>query len=486
MRKLAVSGLILGLGLSSSFAEHSENNPSNVDIIVESSANQRTIEETIHYKKTVTTNQSPKGIVIIPSDQSAADQNPFSDPNHFESSFRNGKLEFKTKKLTLTINQDGIEVNGDFYQWKNEERSIGVFNSAEKVQVEKLKNGIKVTVNWSRHVPPRYKDDILELTKETVKTTEDVQWSLWDPSGNIDSDVQKLDSADKINNLVTLINPFLKKPCNKKLYLDANASYKEKAINNAIELAGKTFRGDARDDILLEFFLNNYSVGFDVDEVLELASATFRGDARDELLFNAAQAYLYFYTEEEIIKLSNSTFRGDNRDRILKLLATRKTGFYPSPVILKPAIGEADMERSRFVSNLINTARQTTNSSSQNKILLDGFESNLDQNFSLTEVLKIARSTTNSTTQNNVLVIAAERYRKRWSQEDFRILARATTNSSTQNYILEIASVALIHKPNRFYDGNHDHGHSGRGSSAKVQVDIKGADKAEVDVRIKQ
>ena len=224
MWKLAVSGLILGLGYSSGFAQESHDTPSAIDIIVEAGSNQSTIEESVHYRKTVTTSQSPKGIVIIPSDESTIDQNPFSDPDHFESSFQNGKLEFKTKKLTLTVDQNGIEVNGDFYQWKDEERSIGVFNSAEKVQVENLDNGVKVTVNWSRHVPPRYKDDTLELTEGTVKTTEDVQWSLWDPSGNVDSDVQKLDSAHKINNLVSLINPFLKKPCNKKLYLDANAS----------------------------------------------------------------------------------------------------------------------------------------------------------------------------------------------------------------------------------------------------------------------
>ena len=486
MKKLAISSLILGMGLTNAFGNHHETAPSAIGIVVDSNSS-TTVQEEIHYKKTTTTHAAPRGIVIIETDQPEQDQNPFEDPNHFESSFQNNKLEFRTKKLTLIIGKEGVEVNGDFQQWKNEERSMGVFNSAEKVDVEELGDGIRVTVNWARHVPPRYKDDILELSKDRVKTTEDVQWSLFDPSGDVDSNVQKLDSADKINNLISLVNPFLKEPYNKKLYLDANASYKERAIHNAITLANKTYRGDARDDILLEFFLHNYGVGFDPDEVIQISNATYRGDARDEILYNAAQAYLYFYTEEEIIKLSNHTYRGDNRDRILKLLARRKAGFYSSNVILKPAINEADLERSRYVSNLISTARQTTNSSSQNRILLDGFEANLDLQFSLTEVLKIARATTNSTSQNSILVSAAEHYQKRWSQEDFRILARATTNSSTQNYILEIASRVLIHKPGRFYDQDlkDEYRSDSKPSQAKVQVDIEGAENAEVDVRIK-
>ena len=491
MKKFAISSLILGLGITNLFAGDPPEEPSVVGIIVDG-AGSTTVKEEIHYKKTTTHNPGTKGIVIIPTQtREAKDMNPFKDSNHFESSFVDSNLEFRTKKLTLIISKDGVNVNGEFHQWKDEERSMGVFNSAEKVSVEEISSGFKVTVDWARHVPPRYKADILELTTEQVKSTVDVEWSLFDPSGDVASEIQKLDNSDKINNLISLINPFLQEPFNKRLYLEANATYKERAIRNAIELANKTYRGDARDDILLEFLLNNYAVGFNPDEIIQISNATYRGDARDEILYTATQAYLYFYSEEDILKLSKNSYRGDNRDRILKLLATRRAGVSPGQVIIKPRFDEGDLDRSRYVSNLIKTARQTTNSSSQNSILVDGFVSNIDLGYSITEILKIARATTNSSSQNHILVKAAEYYRNRFDQDDFRILAHATTNSSSQNYILGIASEQLIRKPRRFYNDDPDlkeeyRGNRGDSQSTKVKVDIEGVDNAEVDIRINQ
>lgn len=421
------------------------------------------VEERLTYERRVTqTTVNPDGIVIIPGDNENPDeiQNPFEDPLHFEvtEAVAEGAITYRTKNLTLGIAEDGATINGEFHQWRHKNYSWGVFDRAREIDVSvQTEDGVKVIVdvNWTRKVWGSSGRDTIELSKDEFKTTEEVSDSILDLANDFEQGILKLDSAAKINKLVSLINPFLAEPYTKRLVVEENLTQRERFIQKLIAQSKDLFGAGAQNEFLKRKFIQNYKMGFSAEELIQIADASFGADAQNEILHMGAQAYLYFYSEDDIRKVAKAAFGVDAENKILMLLAERGAGSQANVIRQIPGTSEADLERSRFVSDLLDTARATTSASAHNRILRDGFNNNLDLRFSLTDVLRIARATTSASSQNQILRKAAEYYGPRWSQEDFRILARATTSSSAQNSILEIAADYLNNRRGSgFYDSD--------------------------------
>lgn len=513
-KKLAISSLIIA---SSVYQVSADTDDFADSIIIQTSGSETTVEESLHYKRTTKTVNTGETTVVVPTEQDEIDpNNPYSDSKYFTKVFDKEAetLTFKTKIMTLVIAKDGVTVNGTFHQWKNNEKSMGIFNSAEDVSIETIDNGFKIVVNWERHVPPRYKDDELTITEDSVKTTEDVEWSVMDWSGDVSSDIQKLNSSDAVNSLVTLINPFLSKPFHGRLYQKENMTYREMLVDRIIEQGNKLYGSDAENEFKREAFLKHYKVGFTADELIRLGKSMYGSDAENEILYMGAQAYLYSYTIDDLNRVADASYGSDAENRVRALinqknLLAKDEGI---PVVRDiPGHSMEEIDRSRYISKLIQVANDTRSSSSQDRILYDGLRNNLEREFSVTDILRIARATRSSGAEDEILVFAAKVYKNRLTQDDLKRLARATRSSSAQDEITMIQAAALG-ATNRFYDRDLKPGYGddyydsdtkpgyGGGYSdtkpqyndqkspgkAKVKVQIDGAGDADVDIKINQ
>lgn len=506
MRKFAIS---IAISLVASTSVQAQQVTMESIVVDDGGSSTTVVEERMTYQRRVTqTGESPSGIVIIPGDSADSGEesdNPFEDPEHFEITDDPvaGVLLYRTKNLTLKVAEDGVVINGDFHKWRHKNYSWGVFDRAREIEVKvESDEDVKITVdvNWKRTIWGSAGKDTIELSKTEFKTTEEVTDSILDLGNDFDQGILKLDSSQKINKLVSLINPFLAEPYNKALVQSENLSQREQLIERMISQAQELYGADAENEFLKRKFIQHYKVGFTADELIKIAQAAYGADAENEILKMGAQAYLYFYSEDDIKKVGKAAYGADAENEILMLLTERGAGSQAGVIREIPGTSEEDMERSRFVSDLIATAKDATTNASRNRILMNGFMDNLDLNFSLTDIMRIARLTTTNAARNELLEYAARHYGRKWSQDDFRVLARAATTNAARNRILELSAEYLTDRAGSgFYDsdfkddyrssdGDYKDGHNGgdlkEGSDTRVDVRINSGSGSNVRVDV--
>ena len=88
------------------------------------------------------------------------------------------------------------------------------------------------------------------------------------------------------------------------------------------------------------------------------------------------------------------------------------------------------------------------------KVLIAGFEQNLHRNFSVTDIKRISRNINNKVSTDRLILKAANYYKYRWTQEEFKMLSDATVYTESSDQITALAA-SQIGKPRRmgaFYD----------------------------------
>ncbi|MCJ8346861.1 hypothetical protein MJH12_15065, partial [bacterium] len=349
--------------------------------------------------------------------------------------------------------------------------------------------------------PPRYKDDELTITENHIKTSENVDWSIFDWAGDVSSDIKKLNSSDAINSLVNLINPFLAQPFQGRLYQKENMTYREMLVERIVEQSKKLIGPTAQNEFITESFLSYYKVGFSSSELINLAESLIGPTAKNKLLYMGAQAYLYSFKIDELNQVANASVGPTSKNKILHLISQKSLlGSDKVVDIVReiPGYATEDIERSRYISKLIQVAKGTRTSAAEDEILFNGLRNNLEREFSLVDILRIARATRTSRAQDRILLFAARAYRKKWSQSDLHTLARATRTSSAEDEVTMIRA-EMLGATNRFYNRDVKPGYSDYDSDydtksryqkpqgkSKVSVKIEGSGDAEVDIRINQ
>ena len=453
MKKFAISGLLIGLSMVTTI---SHSNPTSDDLIF------RGGDSETYYRGTVNHHHVPGNVVVIPGDKKTGKDgrdNPFKNPDHFvtQESLSDQTLRYRTKNIDMKVAEDGVTINGDFHEWRRKNDSWGIFDRARKAEISvssKSKVTFQIKVDWQRPIWQSAGQDNLLLDKNQIRTSEEVSKSLFNLGNDFESGVMKLDSAEKINKLVSIVNPYLAKPYTKRLIIKDNLSAKERVIETIITQADALHGTAAENEFLRQKFIENYWIGFNADDLIKIAKAAFGTAAENEILLIGAKAYLYYYSEEDIRKVAKAAFGTAAENEILMLLAKKGAGSGQGPVVSVEGYTEADLERSRFISDLINAANRSSNSESSDRILIAGFEQNLHRNFSVTDIKRISRNIANKASTNRLLVKAANYYKHRWTQEEFKLLSDATVYQQASDQITALAA-SQIGKPRRigaFYD----------------------------------
>lgn len=486
MNRLLVGMLFFGLSVGFTNAQ---DDPYTEDIV---------IENPISHSKNLR-HHHVDNVVIIPGDNAsrgADSNNPFNRDDHYEinESIEDQTLHYKTKNLNLKIAEDGATINGDFHEWRRKNSSWGIFDRAREAQISVTGQSavvLSITVDWKRPVWQSAGQDTLRLSKSEVRTSEEVSKSMFNFGNDFESGVLKLDSADKVNKLVNLINPYLAKPYTKRLVLLDNLGPKERVIETIITQAEALHGQSAENEFLRQKFIENYWIGFSADDLIRIASVAHGQSAENEILYIGARAYLYYYNEEDIRKVAKAAHGQSAENQILMLLARKGAGTGEGPVVAVEGYTEADIRRSRFISELIDVANRTSNSSASDEILIQGFKNNLHRNFSVLDVIRISRSINNTNSKDNLILLAAEYYKHRWSQDEFQVLTSAVSSSSLSDRITTIAA-SQIGKPRRsgaFYDsGNGGDVNYGLGlqqpvSSSNLNMNFEGDADVSIEIR---
>lgn len=436
-----------------------------------------------------------ENVVVIPGDKEvkgSAGDNPFKDANYFEvSEDRESKtILYKTKNMDMKVAEDGVTINGDFHQWRRKNNSWGIFDRAREAEI-KVSNRSKVTfsvkVDWKRPIWRSEGQDNLQLDKNEVRTSAEISQSLFNFGNDFRSGVLKLDSAEKLNKLVNLLNPYLAKPYTKRLLLMNNLSAKERVIETILIQAKALHGQTAENEFLRQKFIENYWIGFSADDLIRIASAAHGQTAENEILYIGARAYLYYYNEEDIRKVAKASHGQTAENQILMLLARKGAGSGEGPVVAVEGYTEADIRRSRFISELIDAANRTSNSSTSDQILIEGFKNNLQRNFSVLDVIRISRSVNNTSSKDSLLLLAAEYYKHRWTQDEFQMLSSSVSSSSISDRITTLAA-SQIGKPRRsgaFYDADADLGQDLNRSGSVSNLNMKIEGDADVNIKIR-
>ena len=359
MKKFAISGLIVGLSLVTTV---SQANPSSDDLIFRGGDS-----ETYHrgnVKKHV-----PGNVVVIPGDKKSGQSgrdNPFNNPAHFDikENRQSQTIRYRTKSLDMKVAEDGVTINGDFHEWRRKNDSWGVFDRAREAEISvsnKSKITFQIKVDWQRPIWQSAGQDNLLLDKSQIRTSEEVSKSLFNLGNDFESGVMNLDSAEKINKLVNVINPYLAKPYTERLVIKDNLSAKERVIETIITQADALHGTTAENEFLRQKFIENYWIGFNVDDLIKIAKAAHGTTAENEILLIGAKAYLYYYSEEDIRKVAKAAHGTTAENEILMLLAKKGAGSGQGPVVSVEGYTEADLERSRFISDLINIIQNMNN-----------------------------------------------------------------------------------------------------------------------------
>jgi len=464
-----------------------QDDPNTEDIIIENS---------ISHSKSLR-HHHVDNVVIIPGDDAsrgADSNNPFKRDDHYEinESIEDQTLHYKTKNLNLKVAEDGATINGEFHEWRRKNSSWGIFDRAREAQISFTGQSavvLSITVDWKRPVWQSAGQDTLRLSKSEVRTSEEVSKSIFNFGNDFESGVLKLDSADKVNKLVNLINPYLAKPYTKRLVLLDNLGPKERVIETIITQAEALHGQSAENEFLRQKFIENYWIGFSADDLIRIASVAHGQSAENEILYIGARAYLYYYNEEDIRKVAKASHGQSAENQILMLLARKGAGTGEGPVVAVEGYTEADIRRSRFISELIDVANRTSNSSASDEILIQGFKNNLQRNFSVLDVIRISRSINNTNSKDNLILLSAEYYKHRWSQDEFQVLTSAVSSSSVSDRITTIAA-SQIGKPRRsgaFYDsgngGDVNYGLGLQNSSSNLNMNFEGDADVSIEIR---
>tara|TARA_Y100000589_G_scaffold10613_2_gene8792 strand:- start:725 stop:2152 length:1428 start_codon:yes stop_codon:yes gene_type:complete len=453
MKKFAISGFLVGLSMLTTL---SHANPSSEDLIF------RGGDSETYHRGTVNEHHVPGNVVVIPGDKKNGKDgrnNPFTDPDYFvaKESLSNQFIHYRTKNLDLKVAEDGVTINGDFHKWRRKNDSWGIFDRAREADISvssRSKVTFQIKVDWQRPIWRSAGQDNLLIEKNQVRMSEEVSKSLLNLGNDFESGVIKLDSAEKINSLVSVVNPYLAKPYTKRLVIKDNLSAKERVIETIITQAEALHGATAENEFLRQKFIENYWIGFSADDLIKIAEAAHGASAENEILEIGARAYLYYYSEEDIRKVAEAAHGASAENEILMLLAKKGAGSGRGPVVSVEGYTEADLERSRFISELISAANRSSSKDSSDRILTAGFEQNLHRNFSVTDIKRIARNINSSSTKDRLILRAASYYKHRWTQAEFKMLADATSYTASSDQITALAA-SQIGKPRRsgaFYD----------------------------------
>jgi hypothetical protein len=410
--------------------------------------------------------------------------NPFSDPDYFESSYEDSSktLFFKTKKLCITLNGQGATINGEFHQWRVREKSWGIFNSDETISIEHNQDvyndepGYEVTIKWARRVPPRFKDTVLKISKSMMSSTEDLEWSLIDPSGNVEQEMIQLNSADKLNSLVSFLNPYFEEPYTKELFIPENATYKERLMQRLLTTSSETHSQSSHDEILVKGFMNHYTIGFTYDEVLQLSKATYQSFNHDEILMSAAKAYLYVYSDDEIRQLSSSVHSTSIRDEILKLLAFKdENGSGVSNIAEHTS--QSHSTNYNAVRDLIRLSRGEGPESEKTEIIMNGINRlKYTTVLSAVELCTLADSVSGSKNHDNILMTGMKAYADFYDYNEAEKIIENAVSYKTERKLRNIyagGGTAKIEE-NRFYTGNNGptiHIEGTQGSNVTIETE---------------
>ena len=470
MKKFAISGLLLGLSMVISI-NHS--NPTSDDLIF------RGGDSETYHRGTVNHHHVPGNVVVIPGDKKSdkdGRSNPFKNPDHFvtKENLRDETIHYRTKYLNLKVAEDGVTINGDFHEWRRKNNSWGIFDRAREAEINvssKSKVTFQIKVDWQRPIWRSAGQDNLLLDKNQIRTSEEVSKSLFNLGNDFESGVMKLDSAEKINKLVSIVNPYLAKPYTKRLVIKDNLSAKERVIETIITQADALHGATAENEFLRQKFIENYWIGFSADDLIKIADAAHGATAENEILLIGAKAYLYYYSEEDIRKVAEASHGATAENEILMLLAKKGAGSGQGPVVSVEGYTEADLERSRFISDLISASNRTNSSDSSDRILIAGFEQNLHRNFSVTDIKRISRNINSSGSKDRLILQAAHYYKHRWTQAEFKMLSDSVSSSEISDRITALAA-SQIGKPRRsgaFYDSQL--GYGSKSSKFKLEVE---------------
>ena len=454
MKKFAISGLLVGLSLVTTV---SQANPSSDDLIFRGGDSET-------YHRGNVNKHVPGNVVVIPGDKKSGQSgrdNPFNNPAHFEirENRQSQTIRYRTKSLDMKVAEDGVTINGDFHKWRRKNDSWGIFDRAREAEISvssKSKVTFQIKVDWQRPIWQSAGQDNLLMDKSQIRTSEEVSKSLFNLGNDFESGVMNLDSAEKINKLVSVVNPYLAEPYTKRLVIKDNLSAKERVIETIIIQADALHGTTAENEFLRQKFIENYWVGFNVDDLIKIAKAAHGTTAENEILLIGAKAYLYYYSEEDIRKVAEAAHGTTAENEILMLLAKKGAGSGQGPVVSVEGYTEVDLERSRFISDLINAADRSSTAESSDRILIAGFEQNLHRNFSVTDIKRISRNINNKVSTDRLILKAANYYKYRWTQEEFKMLSDATVYRQSSDQITALAA-SQIGKPRRmgaFYDSH--------------------------------